>query len=184
MTVTLSTDLLPIVVPDTYGSELQYEVRDECWDEVIDFMREKAECYIKDALMETDLGNVKLTMGKFKSPREYNFGTDWFLFDIEIPDDYTEQIKSKIDETYMDWVREKYHSRDGFISFVPMSEDKMFEALDAKLNDYLNHKEIAIATWLMYQLKDYPDQQRDYFEDIWERCSMNCWNYDDEEDEE
>lgn len=184
MTIELGTNLLPIVKPDTYWNGLWAEVDDDCWDDIKKTMMDKVHEYLDEALQQTDFSGAKIHMTKFGSPREYNFGTDWCDFELEVADEVVEKIKDKVDDDFFKWAYDNYHSYDGFISFAPLGKENYLEALDMPLGTFHYQKEYAISMWIMYQLKDYPDQQHDYEMDIWEQCSMNGWLIDEEEEEQ
>ena len=181
MIIELSTHLLPIVVPDTYGSGLQYEIHDDCWEDLKQAMTDIAKEYIEEALEETDLGKVDIIMTGFNSPREYNYITDSCTFTLNVPDDYTQHIEGNMTEDFFKWIKEQYCSRSGFISFYPYERENYLKALHEP-NSIYSKKDMAIAMWLMYQLKDYPDKQNEYFDDVWEKCCENGWKIDEEDE--
>lgn len=57
MKVKLSTDLCPIIIPDTYGSNLQNELNNEesSFERLKEIMITKAKEYIKDYLTDMKL---------------------------------------------------------------------------------------------------------------------------------
>lgn len=183
MKIELSTELLPIVQPDTYWNNLWVDINDEYVDEVKQMMMQICGDYIREALEETDFADAKVTMKAFKSPSQYNYGTDWCLFDLEFDDNMIDIIKDKAknSQDFISWSRKEYRSYDGYISFAPLG-DEYFKALDGPLDTLHYKKEYAISMWIMYQLRNYPNKQEEYEMDVREQMSMNGWDVDYEED--
>lgn len=189
MKIELNTSVLPIVVPDTYGTGFCSEIQEEYWSEFKQKMIELAVEYIKTALEGTIFKDAVLTPQWITSPKYYNFTTDRADFFMEFDDGLIDRIKDEIkaDEVeFFRWAKEKYHSYDGFISFMPYESTKWWKAIDEPANaKYTYDKERAISMYIMYKLKDFnlDSMQRDYIDDCWDYASQNGWEvYEDEEE--
>ena len=189
MKIELTTSVLPIVIPDTYGTGFCYEIQEEYWGEFKQKMIELAVEYIKTALEETIFKNAVLTPQGMTSPKWYNFETDRAVFFMEFDDGLIDRIKGEIkaDEVeFFKWTKEKYHSYDGFISFMPYESAKWWEAINEPANaKYTYDKERAISMYIMYKLKDenFDQIQKDYIDDLWEYANQNGMEvYEDEEE--
>lgn len=175
MKLELSTNILPIVIPDTYGTEFCYEIDDNMWDDFKQLMVDKAEEAIKYALDDIGVPYKSLTMGKFHSPREYNFYTDWIDFDIEICDEYITNIKTAVNENFFKFAKERFGSYDGFASFYPYDKREFYDSSKA---------EHIFSMWVMYRMSqenDIEDYQKAYLDDVWEYASSNGYTIDEEE---
>lgn len=181
MLVMLNTDVCPIVIPDTYGTEFCHYVREDMWEDFKQLMIDKAESAIKYALDDLGIYYKELVMGGFHSPREYNFSTDWINFGIDIEDDYITIIKRNVmnDETnFFRFAKEKFGSYDGFISFYPTEKNEFYGS---------NKTEYILSMWIMYRMNeenDIEDYQRAYLDDVEEYASGNGYmeTEDDYED--
>lgn len=189
MKIELTTSVLPIVIPDTYGTGFCYEIQEEYWSEFKQKMVELAVEYIKTALEETIFKDAVLTPQGITSPEYYNFTTDRADFFMEFDDNLIDRIKDEIkaDEVeFFRWTKEKYHSYDGFVSFMPYEFTKWWKAIDEPANaKYTYDKERAISMYIMYKLKDenFDQRQKDYIDDLWEYASQNGMEvYEDEEE--
>lgn len=166
MKLWLDTDLVPIIIPDTYGSEFQYYVIDEQWDRLKQVMIDKAKEYITDALKDTEsFSDAKIEMGEFHSPKEYNYRTDWIDFEIEFDDSVIEKYKDP-DDDFDKFLKENYKSYDGYVNFMPENVGEFVTAINSKDATKFTR---AIAQILVYELKkefDFPDYQQDYLESV------------------
>lgn len=180
MKLEMSTEMLPIIVPDTYGTEFCYEVADDMWDDFKQLMIDKAWAYITNALNETDFKCSFVEMGKFVSPREYNFRTDRIDFDLEFYDGLIEVMMSKVNDDFFKYIK-KFDSYDGFISFYPTEKDKFYEALEGKREDKLA---LAISMYILWQLEkevDLNKYEEDYIDDVRDYANANGYMIDDED---
>ena len=189
MRVELNTNVVDSIVPDTYGTEFCYEIREDCWEDFKQMMIDKAEEYLKEFLSETDFANAKLTMKDFYSPREYNFRTDDIGFELEFDDSMVDKIAQFADEDvngdrkFVDWLAKRYRSYDGFICTMPDGYGKFMDCLNGKDSNYYQWR--AFAAYISYQIQlafDLEEAQRAYIGDCWEYASQNGWNYDEEEE--
>ena len=180
MKLEMSTEMLPIVVPDTYGSGFCYEIAENMWDDFKALMMLKARDYIIKALSEINFKAIIYMVG-FTRPREYNFRTDRIDFDMEVDDGLIEVIRNTVNDNFFEYVK-KYGSRSGFISFYPVDKGEFYEALNGKRKDKLA---LAVSMYIMWQLKDEIDLdewQSDYIEDVWDYANSNGYFEDFDED--
>lgn len=193
MKVELNTDLIECIVPDTYGTNFCYEIKDDEWDAFKQTIVDIGVHWIREALNETEFAGTEITdVSELKSPREYNFTTDWFNFSLELDDGITEKIKAKVDkdDEFWKWAKERYHSYDGFISFMPYEYDEYMKALDNP-TDYKGRQiadfQRAIAMYINYQIQqeiDLKEWDRNYLDDVMEYANQNGMWIDDEGEEE
>lgn len=169
MTYRLSTDICPLVIPDTYGTNFCYYVADEMWDSFKQLLIDKAEEFIKDALKEINL-DAKVIMGEFGSPREYNFSTDWIDFDIELPDNFAIEVN----DDFFEYAK-KFGSHPGFVSFYPTTPN---ELMKSKRTDLILSMYIL---WLFEKENDLEQYQKDYLYEVEDYAQGNGY-FEDEED--
>lgn len=165
----LSTDICPLVIPDTYGTNFCYYVADDMWNSFKQLLIDKAEDYIKAALKEINF-EAKVTMGEFGSPREYNFSTDWIDFDIEVPDGF----KMDVNDDFFEYTK-KFGSHPGFVSFYPTTpkEWETSKREDLKLSMYI--------LWQFEKENDLGQYQKDYLDEIEDYAQGNGYFEDEEE---
>lgn len=185
MKVQLNTDICPIIIPDTYGTDFWANIWDECWDDFKRLMVTKGTEYINDALHETELfadTNIE-DVSKLKSPKFYNYGTDWFDFSIEVTDKILEYMKN-VDDKFFEYCKKNFNSHPGFCSFYPYEKEKYFEAIaDPKDDDKFA---LALSEVIMYETSKVISEgyNEEYYEDVWDYASSNGMEIDDEESEE
>lgn len=182
MIVSLSTDICPIVIPDTYGTtDWCWKVSEEMWEPFKQLLVEKAKDAIVYALDDLDIPYTKIIMGGFHSPREYNFTTDWIEFELEMPDDYVETIKANVrndEESFFRFAKERFGSYDGFISFYPYEKEEFYESEDTSF---------VVSMWIMYRMNkenDIEAYQREYLYDVEDYASGNGYFIYEEDDYE
>lgn len=164
MIVSLSTDICPIVIPDTYGTtDWCWEVSEEMWEPFKQLLVDKAKDAIVYALDDLGIPYTKIIMGGFHSPREYNFTTDWIEFELEMSDDYVETIKANVrndEELFFRFAKERFGSYDGFISFYPYKKEEFYESEDTSF---------IVSMWIMYRMNEENDieaYQQAYIDDV------------------
>lgn len=175
MKIRISTSMLPIVCLDTYGTEFQYNILEECWEDFKDLMLDKAKEAIDYALEETDFKGAKLTNLEFHSPKFYNYTTDSMLFDMEFDDSLINTIRWNVNDDFFEYIK-KYGSRSGFCSFYPTEKDKFYEAL-TKEDDI----DYAICLYIMWQVEkeiDIDNYQQKYFDEVWDEACQNGYEED------
>lgn len=183
MRLEMSTDMLPIVIPDTYGTEFCYDIDESMWEDFKELMIKKAWAYIAGALTETDFIDAFVKMKDFVSPREYNFTTDRIDFDMDFDDELIDVVRSKVNDDFFKYAK-KFDSYDGFISFYPVGKDKFYEALEGKRKDKLA---LAISMYILWQFEkenDLDKYREDYIEDVREYAFANGYCVDDYYEEE
>lgn len=169
MKLELNTEICPIIIPDTYNYGWQHEEIVD-WDWFKELMIDKAKNSIEEVFNDLGIPYKDLEMGKFGSPREYNFYTDWIEFSLEVEDNYIETIKRNVqndEENFFRYVTEKFGSHDGFISFYPYTKEKFYTG---EKNDYI------FSMWVMYRMNEEYDvnkYHKDYMEEVWEYATGN-----------
>ena len=169
MKLELNTEICPIIIPDTYGYGWQYENIPD-WDFFTGMMVWKAKEFIEYILNDLGIPYRNLEMGNFRSPREYNFYTDWIDFSLETEDDYIETIKRNVqndEENFFRFVTENFGTHEGFISFYPYEKEKFYES---EKNDYI------FSMWVMYRMNEennIDEYRRDYMMEVWEYATGN-----------
>ena len=192
MRVELNTNVVDSIVPDTYGTEFCYYIRSDCWEDFKQGMIDKAGEYLRDMLSETDFADAKLEMLKFESPREYNFETDSISFALEFDDSMVDKIAKFADEdvngdrSFVDWLKKRYKSYDGFICTMPDSYEDFMSCLNGRKSEYYQWR--AFAAYISYQIEMTVGKlsgiQEDYLQDCLEYAWQNGMEIDEEDEEE
>jgi len=136
----------------SYGEECQYEIKD--FDGYRKHICEALSSKIEDYLTTAEDICKSAKYGGMTSPREYNFTTDHLLMDAEID---LELLKKKIlgDSSYKDgfdsYLRYKYSSRSGFISFVSNNVEEFFA------EDFAEYYDVLIDYFLLTMIYDDKD---------------------------
>lgn len=181
MIVSLSTDICPIVIPDTYGTGFCNEITDDMWDNFKKLMVGKAEDKITEVLNNLGIPYTKIIIGGFHSPKYYNYNTDWIEFELEICDNYIDVIKDYVKDNENDFfvfVKEHFGSYDGYISFYPYTKEKFYESEDT---DYM------LSMWIIYRMNEkynIQDYQNEYLDEVFEYASENGYFIDEEDEDE
>ena len=193
MKIELTTDVCRLFRPDTYGSELCYEVEEEYWDDVKQLAKDLAEDYLREAMQETELFDgyhARVTVTKFGSPKWYNYQTDWIEFDLELINNIRAHVIEKYfdDDNFFKYIEEEFGSYSGFASWMPIERKEFFKQLSEPENTNY-HFERAIAMVLHYEImislgKDMDEWERDYMMDWREQISQNGYDIDEEDDED
>ena len=178
MIVSLTTEICPIVIPDTYGTNFCCEVDNDMWDDFKKLMIGKAEDKITEMLDDLGIPYTKIIMGGFHSPKYYNYHTDWIEFKLEICDNYIATIKDYIKDNENDFfifTKQTFGSRNGYISFYPYTKEKFYESEDT---DYI------LSMWIMYKMNkkyDIENYQNKYLDEVWEYANSNGYMEIDED---
>lgn len=197
MKIEMRTDWMPIINPCVYHTNLgdQYmEVYDEYQKDFENAICKYGIETINDVLgdLENIIGKCVASNASFHNPAEYNFYDDWLEFDLEVPEDILDTIKteyysdSEKQVEFLNFARKHYGSYDGFISFFPYTREEFEDTLAGK-RTYNFSRDRAIAMYIMYlvskdERKD-PEYTQWQFEDsVIEEGNKNGW-YFDEEDE-
>lgn len=181
----IKTDTDFLVIPDTYGSNFQANVNDNCWNEVHQIMVDKAKEYMEEYLQYTELHSAQITFGEFHSPRFYNYGTDWIPCEIEFDDSLLDIIKNKASDEFFEWANTTlpYRSGNGWCSFYPTKKEEFIKAIDQKLTE--EKLALAVTMFLAWQIKskfDLADIQQKYLDECWDEISENGYEVDEEEE--
>ena len=158
MRLEMTTDFLHLIEPGIYGTipgDYLDNIRDECTDDWLNAMVEHGIEKINEILSEEFIvdrfGACKAENGKMNSPRFYNYENDSIEFDLIIPDETIELIKSvEYDDEFFEWTKENFGSHSGFISFFPYTREKFERAV---LKDDLDLSR-AIAMVIMKAIED------------------------------
>lgn len=206
MNYKLNTGLLPIVDVCMYGGLLdpaniesayndferynceedgtEFHYVDLDYDKFDMAVLEIAAGYIKGEVMpilsKYGVKNIQ-TLGIYH-PREYNFETDQLDFDIELSDDFEEQMRENIvkfqkedDGRMQQYIDDHWKSYDGFWSYMPESFDEILYP-----RKYSCHTEQRIGAYLtLCLLKEGWTREDDYLESgerIYEELKCNGWD--------
>lgn len=111
-----------------------------------------------DVAKELD-GVEKIKVLDIKSPREYNFQTDWCDVDVYMEDGWQEKILGHTDEIFADkdcveFFDENFKTRSGFISFLPEDMKEYPELIRNYNGSIKDDKVVAVWLSLMYVHKN------------------------------
>lgn len=144
--VNLRTELIPSMFSGMYESiwsdwigdfeddlcdEEYREEAEKAQDKAVNwevFIKDVGECILESYNNSNDLNAIidfveEVDPKSIYQPSEYNFSTDSFAFDVNIDlHKATEYLLGYIDVT-LEYVRHNWHSRSGFISFMPDSDE-------------------------------------------------------------
>jgi hypothetical protein len=186
MKVELNTLVCPIITPDTYGTEFQYNISDACWDDFKTMLCNIGAKYIKKAVRETkDFAKCPVTVSRnLVSPSQYNYVTDSIDFNVYVEDELIETLKNdRVSEQFLKYIK-KFGSHSGFISSYPTTEKEVEDAFeDTKSNKF----RLLIAEFIMYEVEyveDLDNYQRDFLDEVWDEAVENGFEEDEEEYEE
>lgn len=185
MKVQLNTEICPIIVPDTYGTDFWANVWDECWDDFKQLMVNKGTQYINDALHETEIfadTNIE-DVSELRSPRFYNYRMDWFDFSIEVTDKILEHMRN-VDDNFFEYCEKNFSNHPGFHSYYPYEKEKYFKVIAEPKDE--DDFALALSEVIMYETSKKISEKynQEYYEDVWEYASSNGMEVDDEESEE
>lgn len=153
-----TTNIVLVMNPGTYWGPFEYDrlwrpyeederengnivCNDYSFAKFKEAMVREANEVLKDSgyLKEYGVASVKVTaMG---SPKEYNFGDDWFDLEFEVEDDFLDRAEKAIfDPKYRDMLSKhaegSWRSHDGFMSWMPArSLDELHKVFDDLRND-------------------------------------------------
>lgn len=192
MKLYMNTNFLHLIEPGTYGTILgDYlnDIRDECTDDWLNAMVEHGIEKINEILSEEFIvdrfGVLKAENGKMNSPRFYNYENDSIEFDLIIPDETIELIRSvEYDDEFFEWTKENYGSHSGFISFFPYTREKFEKAV---LKDDLDLSR-AVSMLIMKAVEDNVSEseidkwQEDYQWSVIDELSNHDWEIDEEDE--
>lgn len=182
MKLKMNTNILPLIDPGLYGTILgsHFENVPEC--DLKDFeelLCEKGKEIMNEILQDEllDFGEMKIDNVTFHHPRFYNYENDWFEFEIEFSNDIIQKIINELDDDFYRYIRKRFGTRDGFISFMPYTKEKYLEAIHGK--DLTR----SIAMYMTYIIEckcyDMEIYQRDFEDEMFEVSAINVWDGDD-----
>lgn len=106
----------------------------------------------------------------YYSPREYNFGGDVSNFDLEIENNLLGKIFLAIDEeSFRNFLSEKYSSRDGFWSFTPNTPEGLLE----KMKEDPERCWGAVFSFLVDEFLEMSEELCDYIAEFQEDLSTS-----------
>lgn len=118
-------------------------------------------------LFAEDLDIISIKATSMFSPREYNFRGDSLDLEVEVNSDFFAKAKTLLlhpaNETIVDeYIKDHWHSRDGFISFMPIqNRDGLYEVLERAISTGTFEDEcrgfgsILALMWHLTESKDY-----------------------------
>jgi hypothetical protein len=119
------------------------------------------------------------------SPREYNFSTDCIEFEIDINKKVFKDIQKQLedDEDFTQYMRDRFTSRDGFMSHTPNNSQEMFEALNDVEHPEHDQSFGACMSYLLYKNRKTDDPYNTIELDIYEEMLGNGYaTYEDVEE--
>lgn len=152
--------LLSFMFDEDYRDEMSEEDKELIdWDNFdMDKYKKEFLPYIQgladDVAKELD-GVEKIKVLDIKSPREYNFQTDWCDVDVYMEDGWQEKILGHTDEIFADkdcveFFDENFKTRSGFISFLPEDMKEYPELIRDYNGSMKDDKVVAVWLSLMY----------------------------------
>lgn len=133
----------------------------------------------KELLECIDIDSIEsIELSDYSSPREYNFTTDSSLVTLKVKEGFVDELISKIrenEEDFSTYIKERYSSRSGFISFTANEIEAFIEKL--KENE---EREIAGAVSFLTDEGCVDDLVEQVIEDI--RGNSSAYEYFTEED--
>lgn len=121
---------------------------------------------------------VEFIPGSYYSPREYNFGGDESNFDLEIEDNLLRKIFLAIEEdSFRNFLEDKYSSRDGFWSFTPNTPEGLLE----KMKEDPERCWGAVFSFLVDEFLEMSEELGVYIDEFREGLSSNnsYWDFID-----
>lgn len=181
-----NTEIAPIIDVCTYRGPLDYESVWDCEqrnfedegqivcddfdfaaykDTIVAEVNKVFEKYRSSFAADLDIISVKAT--SMFSPREYNFRSDSLDLEVEVKSCFFTEAKTLLlhpaNETIVNrYIKDHWHSRDGFISFMPIqNRDDLYELLERAIGTGTFEDEcrefgsIIALMWLLTESKDY-----------------------------
>lgn len=171
-------------------SEEHREEAEKAQDKAVNwevFIKYVGECILESYNNHNDLNEIidfveEIDPKSIYQPSEYNFRTDSFAFDVNIDlPKATEYLLGYIDVT-LEYVKDNWHSRSGFISFMPDS-DGVADMLNYP--DFDDEKEAQYISVLFIIVSEIAEGNFGYNEKWWnaELCAYDNFigknsNYD------
>lgn len=177
-TYDVSTNVIPIIDVDSYGGTLSTffyshdmvildDSLDDFWNQVVDVAMD----IIQRSFNELDIpAKVVSGSGSIYHPREYNFECDELNFSISVDNAWINESfeEYKDDPYFLEFIKKKYSSRDGFISFFPSDAQGFIKAFESSRDKWK-----AVCQMITYHIDD--STYRDNSEELEEYLSGNPW---------
>lgn len=191
MKLNMNTSILPLINVGLYGTNLgefyqdiDEEYTDDFKQAICEYGKEKLEEILNEDSIKKFIGDFQIENVKFNSPMFYNYENDWLEFDFIVN---INSLLSTIyynvidDKDFWDYIKERYCSRSGFISFFPYEKEQYIHAIKTKEN-----LEYVVAMYVMYLIEigqevDLNWCQYDFEDDIQETVNRNGWIYYEED---
>ena len=155
----VSTDVIPIIDVDGYGGILSSffydsdmvipdDSIDDFWNQVVVEAME----IIQDSFNELGIpAKVVSGSGGMYHPSQYNFSGDDLNFSISIENNWVNSHfeEYKDDPSFLGFIRERYSSRDGFISFFPSDAQDFIESFESDSDRWK-----VVCEMITYQIDD------------------------------
>lgn len=199
MILKMNTNILPLLKPGLYGTILGSYYEDVPTEDSNAFkilLCEKGKEIMNELLQDEEiivetLGEMEVDNVTFYSPQFYNYGNDEFDFELKVSDNISQKILDELNngmDDFFDYIKERFCSRDGFISLMPYTKERYIEAIQGK------DLERSVAMLIMYLVEcgamcySLETYQRDFEDEMNDVCLLNGWyeyeEYDDYEMEE
>ena len=199
MKLEMTTNWLPLLQPGLYGTRLgcTFEsIHEDCTTEFETVLCSEFTSIMNEIFSEQwfvdKFGNYTVSNAKLNSPRYYNYVNDSIEFDLEI--EKPELLKELWDKfepwdfnDFFKFTKENFGSYSGFISFFPYEPNKFEEAfLYTEPNGKYDYNR-AVAMLLMFEFEKskcaLDSYQCDFEVNVEEYCSMNGFDYYEEDEE-
>lgn len=143
-------------IDEAFRNGLLTEEETKYWDDhaydtfdTAEYDKHVAECAMElmtDVYTQLFDGKIRVVQstGSIDSPKWYNFRGDELDFEIDVDDAYFDEIKSALTQDFFVWIKKRYGSYDGFISFMPYLQDDYMKALAG------SDRERALAMWMYW----------------------------------
>ena len=146
----------------------KYDGTDEFWSQTLRLVPD----YIQDSFDEYNL-RLKVLPGtcKWYHPREYNFSSDAIDFDVEVDTDWVAETFAELSqqEDFKSFLKKRFSSRSGFISFIPDNTADFEELTDPSNDDYWK----LVSAIVTYYVDEDPSIARGVTEDLVEYINGN-----------
>lgn len=192
MKVTLNTNLFPIISVGMYDSNISpddifddYSINDDkengyihydseyFWDNFqngryVKRIEQLAGEYLNGTIQSESGIEVTIKCKEIYSPKEYNFNTDEIVMDVTYSKTKILQLIKKDNETFNQFLKDKYSSYDGFMSFTSNNFDDW-------LVDFEDNNVRAVGAVLRFLFIDWINEDYDEF-DVYVRSELTCYS--------
>lgn len=177
---------------DTY-SQFSTELLDEEWFDESEFnhslfLKELADLHAEIIQNNLPAGGINsVDVVAVGSPHEYNFSTDWCELEIDVDlDKLREYLENGVSLEFDAFLRERFTSRSGFMSFTPNNIMDFNEVLDKVSDEYSSEEDFdkcvtVLAGWYLTREVLTEDEYLDEMYDrVYEIMSNNFKQFTDE----